>query len=122
MRLKIISLFAAAALGTFAASPLAAHAHLVNSTPAPNSTAANPRAISLTFSERLVPAFSKLQLAMSMGGHNMAVPVKTAVAADGRTLVATPRGALLKGSYVVNWTAATLDGHKMTGSLQFRVG
>ena len=122
MHMKVISLFVAGALGAFAASPISAHAHLVNSTPRPNSVAASPHSISLTFSERLVPAFSKLQLAMTMGGHSMAVPVRTAVAADGRTLVATPQGALMKGSYVINWTAATLDGHKMTGSLQFRVG
>lgn len=120
MRLNRIApiLVAAAAV---AAPPAWAHAHLVKSNPAVNAVAANPRQLSLTFSERLMPAFSKLELVMAMGGHSMAVPIKTAVGADGRTLIGTPQGGLMKGAYVIRWTAATSDGHKMTGSVPFRV-
>jgi hypothetical protein len=118
MRLRSITLFIAAAA---AASPVWAHAHLVKSNPAINATTPSPRTLSLTFSERLVPAFSKLQLAMAMNGHAMTVPVKTTVGADGRTLIGTPQRGLTKGAYLVRWTAASFDGHKMTGSVPFRV-
>ena len=47
---------------TLAAGPAAAHARLVSATPAPNSTVAATRVLSLTFSERTVPAFSGLYL------------------------------------------------------------
>lgn len=104
-----------------AASPAWAHAHLVKSDPAVNAIAATPRQLSLTFSERLVPGFSKLELVMAMGGRGMAVPIKTAVGADGRTLVGIPQAGLMKGAYVIKWTAATSDGHRMTGSVPFRV-
>jgi hypothetical protein len=117
---RIVPIIAAAAAAS--ASPLWAHAHLVKSNPAINAVAASPRTLSLTFSERLVPAFSKLELVMTMGGHSMAIPIKTAVAADGRTLVGTPQTGLMKGAYLIKWTAATTDGHRMTGSVPFRVG
>ena len=121
MRLnRIAPIVAAAAVAI--ASPAWAHAHLVKSSPAVNAVAASPRQLSLTFSERIVPAFSKLELVMAMGGHSMAIPIKTAVAADGRTLVGTPQKGLTKGAYLLKWTAATSDGHRMTGSVPFRVG
>jgi hypothetical protein len=47
--------------------------------------------------------------------------VKTTVGADGRTLIGTPQRGLTKGAYLVRWTAASFDGHKMTGSVPFRV-
>lgn len=115
----ITPIVAAAALA--AASPAWAHAHLVKSNPAVNAVAASPRQLSLTFSERLVPAFSKLELAMNMSGHSLAIPLKTGVGADGRTLIGTPQHGLMKGAYLIKWTAATTDGHKMTGSVPFRV-
>src|SRR5205814_8138143 len=116
MRLSRIAPIIAAAAAA-AASPAWAHAHLVKSNPAVNAVAASPRQLSLTFSERLVPAFSRLELVMAMGGHSMAIPIKTAVAADGRTLVGTPQGGLMKGAYLITWTAATSDGHRMAGSV-----
>ena len=120
MRLvRIAPIIVAAA--AISASPAWAHAHLVKSNPAVNAVTASPRQLSLTFSERLVPGFSKLELVMAMGGHSMSVPIKTAIGADGRTLVGTPQAGLMKGAYVIKWTAATSDGHRMTGSIPFRV-
>ena len=49
---------AVAAVVAFAAGPAAAHARLVSATPAPDSTVAATRTLTLTFSERSVPAFS----------------------------------------------------------------
>jgi methionine-rich copper-binding protein CopC len=98
-----------------------AHAHLVNSSPAANATlTASPKSIVLTFNEKLTPAFSTVQL--SMVDHNMKVPVKTAVSKDGKSLVATPQAALMKGAYKVTWAVASSDGHKMTGDVTFRIG
>ena len=47
---------AVAAVVAFAAGPAAAHARLVSATPAPDSTVAATRTLTLTFSERSVPA------------------------------------------------------------------
>jgi len=110
-----------AALAVTVAAPALAHTHLVRSTPAANATLqSGPRTITLTFNERLVPSFSKFEL--TMPAHNMKVPVQTAVSRDGKRIVGTLPSPLTKGSYAVAWTAAGADGHKMTGTLNFKVG
>ena len=116
---KLLPLAALAAMALAPAAPALAHAHVVKSTPAANATVAAPKAISVTFNEKIVPAFSKL--AISMAGMKMNVPVKTSVSADGKTLTGVPQGKFTMGSYVVNWTAASAEGHKMKGSIPFMV-
>ncbi len=111
---------AVAAATLLVATQAAAHAKLVSSTPAANATVAAPKTITLTFNEKVTPAFTKVDL--TMVEHNMKVPVKTAVAKDGRTVTVSPQGGLMKGSYKLTWTAATGDGHKMSGDLAFKVG
>jgi len=120
MRIRILSL-AATIAATLAISPAWSHTHLVRSTPAANATvAASPKTITLTFSERLVPAFSKFDLVMpSM--QSMAVPLKTAVSADRMSIVGSPQHALQRGAYKILWTAASADGHKMKGEVAFSV-
>ena len=115
--------FAAAALATGAALLIAgsasAHAHLVKSTPAANAAVAAPKAISLTFNEKLTPAFSKFELTMPKG---VDVPVKTAVSKDHLTIVGTPKSVLAPGAYTVSWHAASADdGHKVDGTFSFTV-
>ena len=118
---RVQMLFGLAAVAALAvASPALAHAHLVGSTPAANATVKATRTITLTFDERLVPAFSKFEL--SMPDHGMAIPVTTAVSRDGKQIVGTLRSPLGKGAYRVNWTAAGDDGHRMTGHFAFTVG
>ena len=102
------------------AGPAFAHAELVRSSPAANATVEAPRTITLTFSERVVPAFSKFEL--TMPAHRMNIPVRTTVSRDGKRIVGTVGSRLMKGSYRVSWTAAGPDGHKMTGSYSFKVG
>lgn len=112
----------AGASALLATSPAWAHAHLVSSNPAANATvAAAPKAITLTFSEKLVPAFSKFDLTMPEHG-GMKVAVKTAVSTDGKSITGTPEAALTKGAYKIVWTAASADGHKMNGEVAFKVG
>jgi methionine-rich copper-binding protein CopC len=116
---KSLPLLALAAVALAPAAPAFAHAHVVSSTPAANAVIAAPRQVSITFSEKLVPAFSKVEIAMA--GMNMTVPVKTTFGADGKTIVATPTGAFMKGSYVISWSAASADGHKTKGTIPFKI-
>ena len=114
-------LVAIGAAALLAASPASAHTRLVSSNPAADATVkASPRTITLTFNERVVPAFSKFEL--TMPAHGMNVPVTTTVSADGKRIVGTVGSRLMKGSYKIVWTAAGADGHRMTGELAFRVG
>lgn len=111
----------AGAAALLAGAPAWAHAHLVGSTPAAGATVAAPKTITLTFSEKLVPAFSKFDLTMpEMNGMKMTV--KTAVSKDGKSIVGTPNAALPKGAYKIVWSAASADGHKMNGEVAFKVG
>jgi methionine-rich copper-binding protein CopC len=116
---KLLPFAALGALALAPAAPAFAHAHVVKSNPAANAVIAAPRQVNVTFNEKLVPAFSKLDIAMT--GMNMKVPVKSSVSADGKTLTGVPQGAFMKGSYVVKWTAASADGHKMKGSIPFKI-
>ena len=107
--------------GLAMANPALAHAKLVSSNPAANATVTtSPRTITLTFNERVVPAFSKFEL--SMPEHDMKVPVETTVSSDGKRIIGTVRSPLHKGSYAIHWTAAGSDGHKMEGHVNFKVG
>lgn len=114
--LSIAGLVAGAAL--LVAGTASAHAHLVTSNPAANVTVAAPKTITLTFNEKLTPAFSGFELEM---GGGMKMPVKTVVSKDGLSIVGTPQGALMAGAYKVTWHAASSDGHKMNGDLAFTV-
>lgn len=110
----------AASAALLLAGTASAHAHLVKSTPAANATVAAPKAISLTFNEKLTPAFSKFELVMP-AMKAMAVPVKTSVSKDGMTITGMPQAALMPGVYKINWHAASSDGHKMDGVVDFTV-
>lgn len=109
---------AVAAVAALAAGPAAAHARLVSATPAPNSTVAAARSLSLTFSERTVPAFSGFEV-VNAAGQTLAI--RTSVGEDGKTLTGTLARPLTAGVYRVEWRIASSDGHRMTGSYTFTV-
>ena len=114
-------LFTAAAVVVAVSAPAAAafaHARLVRSTPAADATVAGPRAVSLTFSERLVPAFSSFVL---VDGAGRETAVRTTISEDGKTLSARLARPLASGAWTVNWRIASTDGHRMTGSYGFTV-
>lgn len=117
---KIFSAGAAiAVVALFAASQASAHAALVKSNPAANAVVVAPKIISLTFNEKLTPAFSGFDLTM---GDGMKMKVKTKVAKDKKTITGVPTGPLMAGAYKVSWHAAAADdGHKTTGTLAFKV-
>ena len=105
---------AAAAL-FFAGGVANAHPKLVSASPAANAAVATPEKISLQFSEKLVPAFSKAELIMA------AMPGMAAVGSDGRTLTIIPKQRLPRGRYNVDWQVVSGDTHKITGSYTFTV-
>lgn len=117
---SLIAAGIAASAALFVAGAASAHAHLVKSTPAANATVAAPKVISLTFNEKLTPAFSKFELVMPTMS-NMAVAVKTGVSKDGLTITGTPQASLMPGVYKITWHAASSDGHKMDGAIDFTV-
>jgi hypothetical protein len=118
--LNSAALAAASALAMLAASPALAHARLVSSNPADNAAVAAPRTIVLNFNERLVAAFTKVELTMPEHG-GMKVAASSAPANDGKGLVVTPARPLGKGAYKLVWSTASADGHKMSGEISFTV-
>ena len=107
-----------AAIGLAVPTAVMAHARLVSASPARDSVGPSPASIRLTFSERMVSAFSSLELVNAAGA---AQPVRTVVAQDGLTITATPPRRLTAGVYTVNWAIASNDGHRMTGTYSFTV-
>lgn len=117
----------AAALALSVAAPALAHPKLVSSTPAARATVTRINTITLSFSERLVPRLSGIEVAMT-GRPGMAnhAPMKlsgfkTALAKDGKTLIARFARPLGLGTYKVDWHVVSADTHRITGSLSFTV-
>ena len=119
----------AAAMATTMAFTTAAAAHpkLLAASPAPNAIVAKPSKIELRFSEKLVPQFSSVDLAMTgmpgMANHN---PMKvgglaTSVAADGKTLLVKLTQPLAAGIYKLDWHAVSTDTHRISGAYSFQV-
>ena len=113
------------AAGLVAGTAAQAHPKLVSSTPAANATVERPTRIELRFNEALVGQFSGVDLVMTdMPGMKMPpmkVAVDATVGADGKTLVAVPKGTLHTGTYKLDWHAVTTDTHRVNGSFSFKV-
>lgn len=95
-----------------------AHAELVGSTPAADSTVDGPFAdpIVMTFSEGVVgESGAKLRDSASAG----AIDATSAI--DGDTMTLTPDAPLVDGEYEVEWTAIADDGHIERGTIRFTV-
>ena len=101
------------------AGPALAHTDLVKSIPAADSTGPAPKALVLTFSGKVVPAFTKFALAMRDGKD---IAFTTTIAADGKVITCTPKQSLAAGSYKLTWHAASAeDGHRTDGSFSFGI-
>jgi len=109
------------------AAPLLAHVKLATSTPSAGSTAKAPKAITLTFNDKVVAAKASASLIMTampgMKDHGeMAIRNFTpAWSADGKTLTLTLKKPLPAGTYEVRWQASGADGHPVTGTVTFTV-
>ena len=116
---SIVAIGTAMIAGLLVAAPAYAHPKLVSATPADKATASNVTKLSLTFSEKLTPAFSGFELSMSDG---MTMKVATKLSDDGKSLIGTPAGSFMSGAYKIAWHATSADdGHRMDGSLMFKV-
>lgn len=101
------------------AAPAFAHTALLGATPAPNSTISAPKSFKLTFSEKIVPAFSGIKVAMDDG---MIIDIATKISSDGKIMTGTPKSSFMPGSYKLSWHAASgEDGHRTEGSYSFKV-
>lgn len=108
-------------LGSLSASPVFAHAHLQQQTPAANSEVSPaPQTLTLNFSEGIEPGFSGVTLT---GPDRRIIPVGKAVRneKDNTQLVIPLNEALGDGLYTVEWHVVSVDGHKTKGQYQFSV-
>lgn len=109
------------------AAPALAHPKLVAAAPAAKATVSNVKQLSLTFSETLMAPVSGIALTMTgMPGMTNHAPmkiagIKTSVAKDGKTLVATLARPLVPGTYKLDWHAVSTDTHRITGTQTFTV-
>lgn len=107
-----------AALLALAASPTLAHPTLQDAAPFPETTLRRaPATLRLTFSEAVIPAFSRITLARQGGAA-----VKTGAPIKGRDpkILAVPiTGRLAPGSYKVEWRVVSKDTHRVEGSYAF---
>lgn len=108
-------------LGSLSASPVFAHAHLQQQTPAANSVVSPPpQNLTLNFSEGIEPGFSGVTLT---GPEQRIIPVGKAVRneKDNTQLVIPLSETLGDGLYTVEWHVVSVDGHKTKGQYQFSV-
>ena len=121
------SVFAVAmAASAFVATAAYAHPKLATTLPAADATVAAPTKVQLVFTEALVAQFSGIDLTMTeMPGMKMGPMkingVKAALAADGKTLVATFARPLSAGTYKVDYHVVSTDTHRIQGSYSFKV-
>lgn len=111
----------AAMAAAVVASPFAsAHASLKSSTPAADATVTAPPAeVTLTFNEKIEPAFSSVTVADGQGKNVAADKAKVDGANPAMLRLAVP--ALVAGTYTVNWAVAGHDGHRRKGEFKFTV-
>jgi methionine-rich copper-binding protein CopC len=97
--------------------PVLAHAELLSSQPAAGSTVpAGLAALTLTFSEPLGPGSGLVVFASQF---QTVAGVTSTVA--GPVLSAAIAPPLAQGTYTVQWTAVSTDGHPVQGTYQFAV-
>lgn len=103
-----------------------AHAKLVGSTPAANTTASKVTAVTLRFNEKIIASTAKVELVMTgMPGMANHAPMKIAITPmmgkDGKSMTLTVKRALVPGTYKVKWAAAGADTHRMGSEFSFTV-
>ena len=118
---------AVAALGLIAPQVVAAHTQLVSSSPAANVRVAAPTKIELRFNEAVIGATARATISMTgmpgMANHApMAITGFTAqMGKDRKSMTLLLRRPLTAGTYLVTWTAAGADTHRMSGTFSFTV-
>ncbi len=120
MHTTLLAVATAALVSSLAAPAALAHTRLEASSPQANSVVSPaPSQVRLQFSDPLELPFSKVKLVDERGA--VVDAAKIAIdPADARALVATTPG-LRTGSYRIQWSTVTRDGHKVKGEFSFRV-
>ena len=117
MRNAIVIAAAIAALAI--AGEANAHARLLMGMPKAGSTVAAPKALTLHYSEELVPAASSVKVATGAGAAVATGPM--ALDKTKKVVTVPITGALAAGAYKVNWHMKTEDGHETDGDFAFNV-
>jgi len=96
--------------------PAAASAHttLIAQSPKAGATVAAPRAVTLTFADRVIQPGVVVRTAAGKRVDGGATP-------EGRTVTAPLPSGLAPGHYQVGWRVVAPDGHVQTGAFQFAV-
>lgn len=116
----VLAILIVSALTIAAPKGAAAHARLDHATPKVGSTVtAAPKQIVLTFTEKLEPAFSSIEVRDAKGAD-----VQTGKARGGsdRTQLRVQLKSLPPGTYTVIWKALSVDTHRTQGTFTFTVG
>ncbi len=103
-----------------------AHAKLVSSTPAANSTASKVTSVNLRFNEKVIASTLKAELVMTgmpgMANHApMKMPASSMMGKDGKSAMLMLKRPLSPGTYKVTWSAAGADTHRMGSEFSFTV-
>lgn len=118
-----LAFIAAAGLSiAMSGQPAVAHATMVKSVPAADSTVASPAHVEVTLNERVLERASRLKVTRvgSDGTPTVVIDTATQLVA-GTTLRASPREPLPAGEYEAEWRAVGPDNHPMTGRFRFYV-
>src|SRR5205823_1062360 len=111
------SLLAAVSFCFIAHGAAYAHASLLHASPAADSVvSAAPQEVTLTFTDTLEGAFSKLTVTNESG-----VDVSQGKAQVTNNTMRVGLMSLIAGVYKVNWRAVSTDTHRTDGSFTFRV-
>ncbi|GAA1729680.1 copper resistance protein CopC [Aeromicrobium alkaliterrae] len=103
--------------GVLLASPAAAHASLVSTTPGDGEVLAeSPPEITLTFTES-VRLTDGIELLAGDG-----TPVAADVSGSDEVVTITPSAPLEDGTYIVGWRVISADSHPIAGGFSFSVG
>lgn len=114
--------FVIAVLGALAAGvgPALAHAMLERADPpVGGSVASAPRGLTLTFSEKVEPAFSSVRVETEGGAR---VDAGKPQLGSSRNVLRVTLKPLAAGAYRVHWRVLSTDAHVTEGSYSFRVG
>lgn len=120
MRLTAITLSLCGLLLT-ASNTAQAHGVLDHASPRVGSTVSkSPPNVTLWFTEKLEPAFSRIEVRDARGG--LVSVGKAEVDRTDHTQLIVPVKSLSPGTYTVNWRILSVDTHRTQGSFKFRVG
>lgn len=113
-------MLALAGLALTMASPVAAHTRMERSVPAADSkVVVSPPRLTLWFSERLEPAFSKVQV-LNPQGKQVDRDDAQVDPDDGKQIGVSLPG-LAAGTYRVHWRVLSVDSHVNEGDFTFDV-